>query len=99
MGFMVDNHTLALTLRWLSTINPWLPCYNYNIQATHCQSLSIFSSLDVWAVFIVTGALRGRWCYSCTLVCHECAALDHYLLHILGFTDRVSVSQESQWQE
>ena len=27
-GVMVDNHTLVL--RWLSTINPWLPCSNYN---------------------------------------------------------------------
>ena len=28
VGFMVDNHTLV---GWLSTINPWLLCYNYNI--------------------------------------------------------------------
>jgi len=35
MGFMADNHTLALG--WLSTIiNPWLPCYNYNI---HCDDI------------------------------------------------------------
>jgi len=35
MGFMVDNHTLTLGLHPCTRViidqNPWLPCYNYNI--------------------------------------------------------------------
>jgi len=38
MGFMVDNHTLALTLGWPSTINPWLPCSNYNLDLDYTYS-------------------------------------------------------------
>jgi len=34
MGFMVDNHIQALG--WLSTINHWLRCYNYNV---HCNDV------------------------------------------------------------
>jgi len=40
MGFMANNYTLTLTLRSLSTINPWLLCSNYNLYSTTCPIIS-----------------------------------------------------------
>jgi len=56
MGFMVDNHTLLL--RWLSTINPWLLCYNYNISVLRYQY--VLYQVSKLGLCIIVEASKGQ---------------------------------------